>query len=826
VLTLITLGTLVLTPAPVLAQESSAGNAALQAQITALLAQITILRQRLAELSGTASLSCLRLAYNLYLGKSDRDTNGEVSKLQQFLAQDSSVYPEAQITGFFGPLTEQALQRWQSKNNVVSSGSSETTGYGVVGAQTRAAIAGRCGTVARGNKPSLTSISPRQGWTDTLITIYGSGFSAKGDGPTVGLYPNGSNTASTASATLSGGTSVPFVSLDGSMMQFKMGPVFTANVPAGPYEVRVANSEGVGIGTYSNPVYFVIGPTTTTTNYTPTITGTSAKAAGNFEMDAGGFAAISGSYLAGNSLSTTKVFIGGIQATLLSANNENENEHSNLLSIAVPPSLSAGQSYDLYVSNERGASNVVKIKILSNVSGQPSAGPFAITFPTTGAQLYAGETYNVTWTGSDQNVNSYSVYLSGGQLGAEMFLGTAYTSRVSQGSSFSWTIPASLASGNFQNYQIRFSGVESPAGHATTIFGIGSQTATQPSISITSPSSGTSVKRNTALTWTWSTFGDTSSVDVYLVTPAGQSLPFAKTYPNNGSFFWTAGASYTEWNQTISNGAYTIAVCPSGQIGAIGSQCGKFTVTIFGNTPVISVSYPVGGETFQAGGAIPVSFIGPQSGDQYTIELFQPAKGSDITYNLGTITGPSADQSKNTFTIPSAVPAGTYQVRVIQLTNQGTTCVNVCALAESNVFTVTAPPSTNASCPGSVTINGTTYTLSPCNINLIMTDGQGNKDFTTTVVSNGGSSSTFGYSVHGYGVGFPTYGILGGTSGGAVGNTTLHLTFNDSYLSANGNQPQTYTGYLPIHIYQGSEASTDNNYLNLNVTVTVNPAAI
>jgi hypothetical protein len=139
--------------------------------------------------------------------------------------------------------------------------------------------------------------------------------------------------------------------------------------------------------------------------------------------------------------------------------------------------------------------------------------------------------------------------------------------------------------------------------------------------------------------------------------------------------------------------------------------------------------------------------------------------------------------------------------------------------------TVTPPttPTVNTTCPQSLTINGTTYTISPCSINVTMTDGQGDKNFSTTITAVG-ASPLFGYSTRGYGVGFPTYGILGGGSGGVNGATTLNLHFKDSVLSADGKSPKTYSGYLPIHIFQGSETGFDNNFLNLNVSATVNPA--
>ena len=110
-------------------------------------------------------------------------------------------------------------------------------------------------------------------------------------------------------------------------------------------------------------------PTSTVSSTQPHITATSAKAADTFEMDAGGSATISGTNLAGNIPSMTNVVIGGVQAVITYTSD-------NLLYITVPSSLVAGHSYDMSITNSNGTSNVVSIKILSNVT--TSSGQFRI----------------------------------------------------------------------------------------------------------------------------------------------------------------------------------------------------------------------------------------------------------------------------------------------------------------------------------------------------------------------------------------------------------------------------------------------------------------
>jgi len=58
--------------------------------------------------------------------------DAEVYNLQKVLAQDPTVYPEGQITGYFGELTEKAVKRFQSKYGIRVTGE--------VGPQTRAKL--------------------------------------------------------------------------------------------------------------------------------------------------------------------------------------------------------------------------------------------------------------------------------------------------------------------------------------------------------------------------------------------------------------------------------------------------------------------------------------------------------------------------------------------------------------------------------------------------------------------------------------------------------------------------------------------------------------
>lgn len=64
-------------------------------------------------------------------------TSPHVSWAQALLAKDKTVYPDGRVTGFFGPLTREAVRKFQVKYGIAKSGDS---GYGVIGPATLAKL--------------------------------------------------------------------------------------------------------------------------------------------------------------------------------------------------------------------------------------------------------------------------------------------------------------------------------------------------------------------------------------------------------------------------------------------------------------------------------------------------------------------------------------------------------------------------------------------------------------------------------------------------------------------------------------------------------------
>jgi len=76
-----------------------------------------------------------------------------VIELQTFL----SVTP---ASGYFGPITEVAVQKFQREAGIVLSGTAESTGYGVIGPKTARAISDSCTSMGITSKTSSNSHSP------------------------------------------------------------------------------------------------------------------------------------------------------------------------------------------------------------------------------------------------------------------------------------------------------------------------------------------------------------------------------------------------------------------------------------------------------------------------------------------------------------------------------------------------------------------------------------------------------------------------------------------------------------------------------------------
>lgn len=111
VITLLLVGAVVVPSA----QATTTSNEAMIEQIKVLMAKVEELQKQLATIRGEVKSL---IKENLAEGMTDAD----ITKLQELLATDPTIYPEGKKTGYFGPLTREAVKRFQARHGLEITG--------------------------------------------------------------------------------------------------------------------------------------------------------------------------------------------------------------------------------------------------------------------------------------------------------------------------------------------------------------------------------------------------------------------------------------------------------------------------------------------------------------------------------------------------------------------------------------------------------------------------------------------------------------------------------------------------------------------------------
>ncbi len=110
--------TVVAVPADVRAESTVSNTSALSEKLKMLenlMKQVETLKKQLAELRGEIKSD---LKDGLREGMSDDD----VKKVQELLATDPSIYPKGLISGYYGPLTKEAIVKLQTRHGLKATG--------------------------------------------------------------------------------------------------------------------------------------------------------------------------------------------------------------------------------------------------------------------------------------------------------------------------------------------------------------------------------------------------------------------------------------------------------------------------------------------------------------------------------------------------------------------------------------------------------------------------------------------------------------------------------------------------------------------------------
>ncbi len=110
------------------AQTNTTNISDLLVTLQGLMKQVEELKARLAEITGDISDVRAEIKAGLREGMTDED----IKKLQELLATDPDIYPRGLVTGYFGPLTVDAIKRFQERHGL--------TVTGVIDEETRALI--------------------------------------------------------------------------------------------------------------------------------------------------------------------------------------------------------------------------------------------------------------------------------------------------------------------------------------------------------------------------------------------------------------------------------------------------------------------------------------------------------------------------------------------------------------------------------------------------------------------------------------------------------------------------------------------------------------
>jgi hypothetical protein len=471
--------------------------------------------------------------------------------------------------------------------------------------------------------PTITYLSPTSGPAGTPVVISGSGFSATNN---IVYFGTGYLPFALPSAD---GKTINFTvpsTLQPPMPPCPTGMYCTLAMPA-PVPVT-AGIYPVRVGTPVGGANFTVVSSITPTPITATITSTSAKAAGNFEMDAGGTATISGTYFfgvgKGGMPAVPQVFIGGIQAVVTSAS-------ETLVGITVPSSLTAGQSYDLYLSGIYGRSNIVSIKILSTVAPAPI--PTISAYPTSVA---SGGLSVITWSCSN-STNGVIAY--GNSSGSGDFASGLSGSK----STGALTVPTT--------YTVNCTGTGGATAYKQVPVTINAIIVAPPTITSISPNQGTA---GTSVTIYGTNLSGVDGVEFYNSSSGVASLTPSSVSATNVVFMISG-----TFAANVAPGTYQISVVTNTCAGGCNSNQIGFTLnTPVSNAPTITSISPNRGTIGTS-----VTIYGTNLSGASGVEFYNSSG------RFASLTPSSVSATKVVFTIDGRFAAdvapGTYQISVV-----------------------------------------------------------------------------------------------------------------------------------------------------------------
>lgn len=331
----------------------------------------------------------------------------------------------------------------------------------------------------------------------------------------------------------------------------------------------------------------------------PKINNVAGKAAGNFEIDAGGSVGIMGINLAGYK-DATNVYIGGKFCTITKLEN-------NLIYCTAPSDLVVGNTYDLYINTvgiggDKVTSNIVQVKVLSKVSTpRPS---ITVLSPNGGESYMQGSQVVVKWSTNNLDSSSNNVWIHLDTFdGKHLNNGDLVSSHVKNTGEKTIIIPSNIPVGK---YKLAITAGQYFEDVSDNYFTITSNSPSptpsprNPSLNVTSPRSGEvwSIGDKKTITWSYAdwnlgVFGN-KYVDMYLVPMDGRSPMKLATNFNapDGSVPVTIYERTSDGRPAWLPGRYKIrVVCNTNNVAPFNSCVNETDITIVSPTPTPTPAY-------------------------------------------------------------------------------------------------------------------------------------------------------------------------------------------------------------------------------------------
>ncbi len=216
----------------------------LEAQVKALQAQVMNLQEELLlavkQEKPVEPKEELQLAENLYRGS----TGDEVRKLQEFLKQFPDIYPEGLVTGYFGPLTEAAVKRFQEKKLV----SIPTTTAPMTFTSTTPPILSTTTSIAPTSTLVATTTQPVSTSTESVVTPAPAPTPASPPPPATEAPPSTTAAPTTSSSTTTATPSIGTVNAAGVCLVRNSDEEYTGWLPTNVIPEPLAPSPDLGVG--------------------------------------------------------------------------------------------------------------------------------------------------------------------------------------------------------------------------------------------------------------------------------------------------------------------------------------------------------------------------------------------------------------------------------------------------------------------------------------------------------------------------------------------------------------------------------------------------